>query len=306
MNARAGSSPGKVLLLGASGFLGPFLEQSFGTNDVIRTYSGNPASGGVRFDARTDSVASLLPAKSDLPRAAVILFGQTNVDACAKDPAGTAELNVGSVIRVVDELRSLGIAPVFTSSDAVFDGSRGNWREDDSIQPILTYGRQKHEVERYLLSLPVPGLVVRLPKLLSPSRHLRCMLTDWVVKMGRGDRIQCAVDQYFTPAGVDDVAGAIAQLVHAGASGVYHLGGSERLSRRVLLQAVVDEFSTFATPQSAIEDCSLRDIPVFDPRPLDSSMDSSKLEREHGLRLRGATSIAKSAVRDCLGAASGL
>lgn len=291
-------------MLGASGFLGPALAREFGAGDVARTYASHPIDGGVRFDVRSTPLGQLLGGLSRTPEAAVILLGQTNVDACARDPQGTAEVNVAGIIRVIGELRARGILPVFTSSDAVFDGTRGNWREDAEVQPILTYGRQKLAVERHLASLPPPWLIVRLPKLLAAERNPRCMLTAWVDALGRDERILCATDQFFTPAAADDAARAIAHLLRAGASGLYHLGGPERLSRRALLQAVVDEYRKFGAPRAAIVDCSLRDIPVFEARPLDTSMDSSRFATQFGLRLRGASEVAAQAVRACFGAAA--
>jgi dTDP-4-dehydrorhamnose reductase len=290
--------PGKALLLGASGFLGPALTREFGANNIVRTYASHPVDGGVRFDVRSTRIDQLLGGFSRRPEAALILLGQTNVDACARDPHGTAEINVAGIIRVIGELRALGIMPVFTSSDAVFEGTRGNWREDEGAHPVLTYGRQKLEVERHLSSLPPPWLIVRLPKLFAAERNPRCMLTGWVDALGRDDRILCATDQFFTPAEAGDVARAIAQLLSAGTSGLYHLGGPQRLSRRELLAVVLDEYRKHATPSAEIVDCSLRDIPVFEPRPLDVSMDSSRFVSKFGPTMRAASEVARLAVRD--------
>jgi dTDP-4-dehydrorhamnose reductase len=194
-------------------------------------------------------------------------------------------------------VRALGIMPVFVSSDAVFDGSRPYWSEDDDASPVLTYGRQKVEVERHLLSLPLPWMIVRLPKLISPERNARCFVTGWVEGLARSERILCATDQYFTPAAAPDAARAIAQLLHAGAQGLYHLGGPERLSRRALLDAVVGEYRKFTKPVAQIVECSLRDIPVLEPRPLDTSLRSDRFKADRGAPFRTASETAQAAVR---------
>ncbi len=290
------------LILGGSGFLGPALRAAMAPRAAF-TYQSNPVPGGLHFDARSSSVHALVERLGERPSAAVILLGITNIDACARDPAGTAQVNVEGIVRVVDEMRSLGIVPVFTSSDAVFDGSHALWREDEAVRPVLTYGRQKLEVERYLLSLSPPGLVVRLPKLLSAAPDPRCMITGWVKALGRPEKILCATDQYFTPTGADDAARAIEALVSAGATGLYHLGGPERLSRRELLQVVVDEYSRHATPGAEIVECRLDDLPVFERRPLDLSMDSRRfVARCGGGILRPASAVARMAVRAAVSA----
>jgi dTDP-4-dehydrorhamnose reductase len=291
------------LILGGSGFLGPELRAAGAAAGAAFTFSSHPVEGGLPFDARRSSVAELVQRIGAKPAAAFILLGVTNIDACARDPQGTAAVNVEGILRIAGELRALGIAPVFTSSDAVFDGSRALWREGEAVTPVLTYGRQKLEVERHLASLAPPALTLRLPKLLSARRNARCMLTGWIDALGRDETILCATDQYFTPAEAGDVARAMLALAEAGERGLYHLGGPERLSRRELLEAVVEEYSRYAKPRARIKECLLRDIPVVEPRPLDLSMDTSRLRARLGNTLRPASEIARLAVRDHFGAA---
>ncbi|MEK6208815.1 MAG: sugar nucleotide-binding protein [Pseudomonadota bacterium] len=295
-----------VLLLGASGFFGPALCEAFGSSGAVATHFSHASAGSLYFDACSTPAADLVSRLPSKPAAAVILLGITNIDACARDPAGSAEVNVRGIIRVIDDARALGIMPVFVSSDAVFDGSRAYWSEDDEPIPILTYGRQKLEVERHLAALPPPWIVVRLPKLISPERNARCFLSGWVEGLGRRKRILCATDQYFTPAAAPDAARTIAQLVQAQAQGLYHLGGPERLSRRVLLGAVIDEYRKFATPVAEIIDCSLRDIPdLLEPRPLDTSLRSDRFKADFGTPFRAAGEVARAAVQSYFAAQDG-
>jgi dTDP-4-dehydrorhamnose reductase len=286
-----------VLLLGASGFLGPALRDAFGTERAVPTHFSHPGEGSLFFDARCTRVSDCVAALPRKPAAAVILLGITNIDHCARDPAGSAEVNVRGIMRVIDEARALGIMPVFVSSDAVFDGGRAYWSEDDAPSPILTYGRQKVEVERHLSSLPPPWIIVRLAKLISPERNAGCFVTGWIEGLARSERILCATDQYFTPAAVPDAARAIAQLVHSGAQGLYHLGGRERLSRRALLEAVLGEYRKFTKPVAEIVECSLRDIPVLEQRPLDTSLRSDRFTADLGARFRTAGETARAAVQ---------
>jgi dTDP-4-dehydrorhamnose reductase len=286
-----------VLLLGASGFFGPALRDAFGAERAVPTHCSHPGEGSLFFDARRTRVSDCVVALPTKPTVAVILLGITNIDHCARDPAVSAEVNMRGIIRVIDEARALGIMPVFVSSDAVFDGSRPYWSEDDPPSPIVTYGRQKVEVERHLSSLPPPWIIVRLPKLISPERNARCFVTGWIEGLARSERILCATDQYFTPAAAPDAARAIAQLVQAGAQGLYHLGGRERLSRRDLLDAVLGEYRKFTKPVAKIVECSLRDIPVLEQRPLDTSLRSDRVAAALGARFRTARETARAAVQ---------
>ena len=288
------------LVLGGSGFLGPALRAARPRDEFLFTHSAHPQEGSAHFDVRSSSIRELLRIAGKRPKAALILAGVTNIDACARDPEGTRKINVEGIVRIIDELNTLGVRPVFTSSDAVFDGSRAMWREHEEVRPILTYGRQKLEVENYLAASKSPSLTVRLPKLLMEARNPRCMITGWVEALGRGEEIRCATDQFFTPASATDAAAAMLDLADGGATGLYQLGGPERLGRRELLGAVLDEYAKQRAPKARIVECSLRDIAVLEPRPLDQSMDTSRYQALGLARLRPASEVARLSVRDNL------
>ncbi len=292
-----------ILLLGASGFFGPALVEELGASLCAQTYLKHRIEGGVRFDALQSSVREVIAGKAARPVAAVVLFAETNIDACAADPASSAKLNVEATVRALRELSELAVMPVFLSSDGIFDGTRANWKEEDEVHPILTYGRQKLEVEWFMATLPPPWLILRLPKLLSVAPNDRCILTQWIKKLGAGGEIPCATDQYFTLAEARDVARAAAVLIGKRAHGIYHLGGPERLSRRALLQAVVDEYGKFAKPKATIAEMSLRDIRLKEARPLDTSMSTERLVTLCGPLIRPSSTIARLAVRRHFGKA---
>src|SRR5438067_3771119 len=259
-------------LLGASGVLGIALAEVLGRRAAVRTYLTRPMPGALRFDATTSSIAELVAGIDPRPEVALILLGVTNIDTCAADPLGTAKINVAGVTRVVRDCTTLGIKPVFISSEGVFDGSRAYWSEDDEPRPILTYGRQKVEVENFMATLGSGGLVVRIPKLLSP------MLDDWIRALGSSAPVECAIDQYFTPMRAADAARAIVALIDQGASGLHHVSGPERISRCELLRAIADEYRKHADTHAPILSRSMREIEASknlrESRPLDTSMRS--------------------------------
>jgi len=291
-----------TLLLGGSGFLGQALRRSMGDLIAATTHhsSRQPDQQSLPFDASTTSVKSLIAGLPHRPALAILLFGVTSMDVCARDPSGTAQINVSGTLRVIDELRELGITPVFVSSDAVFDGSKPWNREEDPARPILTYGKQKLEVEARLAALPPPWLVLRLPKLVAEDCDARCMLTGWMRALESDGELLCATDQYFTPAAVTDVARAIEALIAKRAQGLFHLGGAQRLSRRDLLALVAEEYGRHKPVRARIVDCLLADLKFAEARPRDTSLRSDRAASFLGMRFRNMTTVVKSAVDACL------
>src|ERR1700737_5164982 len=91
-----------VLLLGASGFLGPALRDAFGAERAAGTHFSHPDEGSLFFDARRARVSELVAALPAKPTAAVILLGITNIDHCAREPAASPEANGGGSTRGLD------------------------------------------------------------------------------------------------------------------------------------------------------------------------------------------------------------
>ena len=290
------TKPPALLLLGASGVLGATLVNAWGADRVIATHFAHPRPQSQQFDARTDDVKSLWADCPTPPQAAIVMLGITSLDACAKDPVGSAETNVGAVKRVLDQLDASGIPSVFVSSDGVFPGDRSWWEEADTPRPILEYGRQKLQVEQHLLRRP-GAMVVRIPKLLEDDAVGTGMLAGWMGALGKPGAILCATDQYFSPASARDVARAILNLTAKRCEGIFHVAGSERCSRRELLGEIMDEYEKFSPVVATVNHCRLVDIPVLEPRPLDTSMRSDRMKAHLGFALRGATEVARAAVR---------
>ena len=114
--------------------------------------------------------------------------------------------------------------PIYASTEYVFDGTHGAWRETDEPHPSTQYGIQKLEVERRLLADPRRSLIVRLSRVVGTERGTHSVLGPWLDEISAGKTIRCATDQVFSPADVRDIAGALIRLAGSGATGLYHLG----------------------------------------------------------------------------------
>lgn len=286
----------RYLIIGASGFIGTRLRTILGPAGAVATYNSHPFDGGFTFDAIRDRLSDrILRCNAGLTHA-LILHGITNIDACAKDPAGTKRINVDSIRNIVDELADHGIQPVFFSSDAVFDGTRGMWTEEDDARPILTYGRHKLEVENYLLDQGRPHITVRMSKVLTAIAGGGDMLDQWMNLLEEGGEIRCARDQVFSPVDVDDAINAILRLIESGRTGLFHVCCPRPVSRLGLLNMLAEEVATFRDISAKIRPCSIRDFDFAETRPLDTSMSPAKLYATLGRPFDDLREVCKQAV----------
>ena len=298
----------RYLIIGASGFVGKHLHAALGQANVIATYNRTQVAGGIAFDAASMRLIDMVLKKHRGLTHAFILHGVTSIDICARDPTGTARVNVAATQRVIDDLLKHDITPVYASSDAVFDGSRGLWSEEDPVNPILTYGRQKAEIERYLLDGAPSGLVLRLAKVVSVAPGANDLLGGWLTALEGGHAIRCASDQIFSPVTADDAVDAFVRLVQGRYAGVVHVCGPRPVTRLQLLQMLLEEAHRHRELPARILSCSIRDFKEFaEPRPFDTSMSPRKLyaalgrcfddERETCRRLASARYAQRSAAQ---------
>lgn len=267
----------RFLIIGASGFLGANLYARLGPERAAATYYQRPITGGVFFDAGKMRLLDTFLGGEHCFTHAFLMHGITKIDACARDPLGTSKVNVDSFKQIIDDLLAAGVVPIFPSSDAVFDGSRGMWTEEDAPNPILTYGRQKAAVERYLMGINSPWIIARVSKVVGTAPGPQSVTGEWINNIEAGETIRCASDQVFSPAYVGDVVDALIRLGEGNFTGIFNVCGPRPLSRWDLLNLLINEIRRYRSVGSRIISCSIRDFPFPEARPLDTSMSPKKL-----------------------------
>lgn len=273
-----------ILVLGGSGMLGQALRRT-APQRITGTYATQPFPGGHRFLAEVDHVDHLLDTLDAPPAAAILMFGQTSIDACFRDPVAAARLNVDATLRAAHALNARGIATVLVSTDAVFDGSRGGWRDDDTPHPLHEYGRQKLAAEHGILQ-HADSLVIRLPKLIVGDLHPHCFVSAWSRALWTGQPISCATDQRFNPLGTADAAAAIIALIDRGSRGRVHVASASAVRRWDLLHHLIARLGDALAAPPRVTPCTLADLGLSEPRPVDSSLAPSAVLAALPLRMR--------------------
>lgn len=212
----------KVLVTGASGMLGSDLAPALAA-------AGHEVLARPKSDLDvTDAKAVLRAARELSPDVIVNCAAFTKVDDCETDPRAFL-VNGDAVGHLAEACGRFGAQLVQVSTDFVFDGEKGApYVEDDAVHPLSAYGRSKRAGEEAALRLP-GSLVVRASWLFGRSGW---NFVEAILKQVEGGRKKLAVvvDQVGRPTATTDLSEAIAALLEAGASGVYHFANRGEVS----------------------------------------------------------------------------
>ncbi len=266
----------KILVLGASGFVGQQIMRDWG-DQAVGSHKNTQHKSTAYFDPMTMSIRQIVGIENCSH--AVILYGEREPDGCWQQPEFTHRLNVESTKQVILDCFNLGIVPVFASSEMVFSGNKGMYEETDVPDPILLYGKYKVEVERFLAENSDDYLVFRLSKVIGFVKNDRSLFANWLVELeaNTSGLIRCAQDQYFSLIAVSDVSRLLFALIRCQAKGVYHFSDGVRHNRLDLLKLLLSDYERKSAKKIIIEPVSINDFGLPEVRPLDLSMASTKL-----------------------------
>jgi dTDP-4-dehydrorhamnose reductase len=223
-----------LLILGARGFLGQHL--AIDALSVFRVFQANlPAAGWQGLTVDITSGASVEAGFREALPSVVVLFAATSdIDLCEADPQRAEQINVGGAAHVVESCARSGAKLIFTSSAAVFDGTRHGYREGDEPRPLSVYGRTKVRAEQLVLRTLPTAIVLRLALVLgfAQNRGTNALLNKLAEKLGAGESVTLPEFEYRNPIDAGTLANFMLELIKLpGAGGVYHLGADEAISR---------------------------------------------------------------------------
>jgi dTDP-4-dehydrorhamnose reductase len=265
----------KLILVTGSGLLGlDVIKVLRREHEVVGTYNRTPKEGTIRLDI-TDREITIKAIGELKPEYIVHTAALTNVDYCEDHEEEAMAVNARGTMNVADAARAAGSRVVYISTDYVFDGSKGMYREDDPVHPVSVYARSKLTGELHVQRMD-DFIIARTSVVYGNARQ---NFVSWVRdSLAKGQRIKVVTDQFNSPTLSYDCAEAIAALIRSGASGIFHVAGGERISRydfarKIALFYGLDESLIEPVPTSALSQRARR--------PMDSSLDVTKISAYH-------------------------
>jgi dTDP-4-dehydrorhamnose reductase len=207
----------------------------------------------------------------------------THADRCEKMPDLARRINVEAT-KALAELFRPETRFIYISTDLVFDGEKGGYRETEAINPVNFYGQSKAEGEQAALSRP-GAVVVRLSLSYGCATPFSSGFSS-VMKslLEAGQPVRLFIDQYRTPIYVGDIVRALErQIEQAPRERIYHLGGAERVSRWDFGCRYVD---VFGYERALLQPVKADSVGLI-PRGKDCSLDCTRFVTEFGFQPSG-------------------
>jgi len=260
-------------VLGASGLIGYGMYSLLKKRGemVVGTYYGKKKDGLVPFNLLKDTFSVF-----DRCSSVIISGAVTKIDECVTNAEVAYAVNVQKTIELIEYLLARDIKPVFLSSDQVFDGTRGNYREEDPVNPVNRYGTFKVMVEGFLQRARKDYLILRLSKIYTRRIEEGGMFADIVGQLQRGEIIKAATDKIFNPTEVGYVCRTIDEALQNGLTGMYHCAEARVMSSYDFVRMAAQEYGY---PVTQVEAVTFDYYRMIEKRALNSSLNVEKLDR---------------------------
>jgi dTDP-4-dehydrorhamnose reductase len=200
---------------------------------------------------------------------------------CQENPELAKKINVDVTARLA-ELAGHAVL-VFLSSDLVFDGRQGNYLETARVNPLSVYAETKAAAEEIVLGY-CHHLVIRtsLNGGVSPTGD-RGFNEEMRRAWQQSQKLTLFTDEFRCPIPVTATAQAIWELSAANQPGLYHVAGSERLSRHQIGQLLAARWPQL---NPKFQPGFLKDYQGA-PRSPDTSLNSAKAQKLLSFHLPG-------------------
>jgi len=267
----------RAIITGAAGLIGQYLVKT-----APRRAPDWDVQGLTRADLDlTDRANVERTWQSIKPNAVIHCAALSRTKDCEQDPAQARRINVEVTAHLAQQ--SQDIPFIFLSSGEVFDGRTGWYGETDEPNPINVYGQTKLEAEQAVLQNS-GHTVVRIVLTAGTSETGdRSFVEDMCRTAEAGKDVTLYADEFRCPLPAGVIARVIWELVDRKQPGLYHLGGSERLSRWEIGETLLPwcpELKGYLKKGSARNH-------VGSPRPADLSLRYDKIQSLLSFRIPG-------------------
>jgi dTDP-4-dehydrorhamnose reductase len=227
-----------------------------------------------------------IPALDQFRPDAVINCGAlTNLEECEKHPGQAKILNVNLARDLAEDCKQRRVKLIHLSTDAVFDGTKpGAYTEEDEPNPQSIYARTKLDGERAVQTSYPQAIIARVNFFgWSLSGH-RSLAEFFFNNLSNGKNCNGFTDVIFCPLWVTDLGKILISMLEGNLSGLYHVVGSQAISK---YQFGLEVARRFGLPENLISPRSVEESELTAKRSHNLWLSVHKLSTDLGCEIPG-------------------
>jgi len=249
----------KILITGANGLLGQklvyFLKNKPEINVIATSRGENRLKDKSGYEFRSLDITDKLQTEKIIsevqPDVIINTAAMTNVDACEIKKEECWKQNVETVENLINGINNSEIENpkseihfIHLSTDFVFDGANGPYKEDDIPNPLSYYSKSKHEAEKLIQKSIIKWAIARTIIIYGVADEMsRSNIVLWAKSaLEKGEPLKIVNDQWRMPTLAEDLAEGCYLIAKKGATGIYHLSGKDFMRIDELVERVADFF----------------------------------------------------------------
>ena len=277
----------KVVITGSNGLLGQsLLNLLLKDKDSYQVYGfsrGKNRSGREDFNYISIDITEKEELDKKLeqiqPDYIINTAAMTQVDDCETNKQACDILNVDVVKWMTRFASKLKTHIIHLSTDFIFDGKKGYYKETDKPNPLSYYGLSKLKSEQVLKDSKINFTILRTILVYGKVFDMsRSNIVLWVREMlEKNKEITIVDDQYRMPTYVEDLAMACKIAMDKKALGIYHISSNTLLSVYEIAQQIAE---VFGLDKSLIKPISTSTLNQTAARPAKTGFDLTKTKSE--------------------------
>ncbi|MQP27167.1 sugar nucleotide-binding protein [Sphingobacterium faecium] len=264
----------KVLITGSNGFLGQKLidllskDTKYDIFAISKHENDNPNKENYHFQQLDLMNSELLNnyLSEFKPNYIIHTAAITSVEACEADQALCQKMNVDVVEQLAQYCKQTNAFLVHLSTDFVFDGKNGPYKEEDFAHPLSEYGKSKLRSEQVIHNTGCAYAILRTILVYGINANpKRSNLVLWAKeKLSNKESINVVKDQWRMPTFVDDLAEACILAIEKRVTGIFHISGEEMFT---IAEAVYQIADFWKLDKSLISEVTAAEINQSENRP---------------------------------------
>lgn len=242
----------KVLITGANGLLGQKLVDIYANKDVdfyptARGECRHPLKNSLQYHSMdiTNKEQVMEVIQNIKPDCIINTAAMTNVDECESKKEACLDLNVHAVQYLVDAANAVNAHFIHLSTDFIFDGKNGPYKEEAIPNPLSFYGESKWKGEKIVQEQCATWSIARTVLVYGLVHDMsRSNIVLWAKgALEEKKEINVVDDQYRTPTLAEDLANGVYLIENSKSEGVFNISGKDFMNIYELVERVAKHFN---------------------------------------------------------------